>query len=253
MRRKHAFVLGLLVAPMLLFGLAGAAMAETVSVAVAANFADAARAIGAAFNARTGNEVTVSAGPTGGLFAQISQGAPFDVFLAADSETPRKAVEAGLGVAGTAFTYAVGRLVLFSADPQLVSGPETLRTGKFQKLAIADPKAAPYGAAAVEVLKKLGLYDALQPRLVTGTSIAQAYQFVDSGNAELGFVALSQVINRPDGSRWEVDQADYTPLTQDAVLLSPGKDSAAAKAFLAFLRSEEAVKIIQSFGYGIAP
>ncbi|HVX82720.1 MAG TPA: molybdate ABC transporter substrate-binding protein, partial [Devosiaceae bacterium] len=140
MRRKHAFVLGLLVAPMLLFGLAGAAVAETVSVAVAANFADAARVIGAAFNARTGDEVTVSAGPTGGLFTQISQGAPFDVFLAADSQTPMKAVEAGLGVAGTEFTYAVGRLVLFSADPQLVSGPETLRTAKFQKLAIADPK-----------------------------------------------------------------------------------------------------------------
>ena len=229
----------------------GAARAETVPVAVAANFADAARAIAAAFKARTGNEVTISSGATGTLYAQISQGAPFEVLLAADSTTPKKAVGAGYAVAGTEFTYAAGRLVLFSADPALVKDAGTLKAASFQKIAIADPRTAPYGAAAVEAMKTLGVYEALAPKLVTGTSIAQAYQFVDSGNAELGFVALSQVIKRADGSRWLVPQADYAPITQDAVLLNPGKGSVAAKAFLDFLKSPEGVSVIKSFGYDV--
>ncbi len=244
--------LGLLFAPLLAAGFPGTAQAETVSVAVAANFADAAKAISAAFKAKTGNDVSFSFGATGALYTQISQSAPFEVFLSAVTKTPKKAVAGGFGVAGTDFTYAVGKIVLFSADPALVTGADTLKTGKFDKLAIADPKTAPYGAAAVEAMKKLGDYDALAPKLVTGTSIAQAYQFVDTKNAELGFVALSQVINRKDGSRWLVAQDDYKPITQDAVLLTPGKDSQAAKDFLAFIKGADGVKIIEGFGYAVA-
>jgi len=249
MRLKALALVGLLVAPLLLA--TTAVRAETVSLAVAANFADAAKAIGEAFKAKTGNDVTISSGATGALYTQTSQGAPFEVFLAADSKTPKKAITEQHAVDGTDFTYAVGKLVLFSADPALVKDGDTLKTGTFQKIAIADPKTAPYGAAAIEAMKKLGVYDALEPKLVTGTSIAQAYQFVDSKNAELGFVALSQAIKRTDGSRWLVDQADYTPITQDAVLLNPGKDSAAAKAFLDFLKSDDGVKVIKSFGYDV--
>ena len=249
MRLKPSAVLGFLIAPMLAFGVPAAARAETVSIAVAANFTDAAKAIGAAFKARTGNDVSISSGATGGLFTQVSQGAPFEVFLSADSKTPQKAVASNFAVAGTEFTYAVGKLVLFSSDPGLVTGPETLHSGKFGKLAIANPDTAPYGAAAVAAMKKLGVYDALRPKIVTGESIAQAYQFVDSRNAELGFVALSQVIDRQDGSRWLLPQADYTPITQDAVLLQPGKNSRAARDFLDILKGDEAAKIIRSFGY----
>jgi molybdate transport system substrate-binding protein len=242
--------LALLLAPLLALPAAAAARAETISVAVAANFVGAAKAIGAAFKADTGDDIAISAGATGGLFAQITEGAPFEVFLAADGATPQKAVDAGFGVKGTRFTYAVGRLVLFSADPKLVTGAETLKSASFQKLAIANPKTAPYGAAAVEAMQRLGVYDALAPKLVTGESIAQAYQFVDSGNAELGFVALSQVIGRKGGSQWLVPQADFAPITQDAVLLAPGKDSKAAQAFLSFLKGPDAATIIKSFGYG---
>jgi len=240
----------LLLAPVLALG-STTVQAETVSVAVAANFTDAAKAIGEAFKAKTGNEVSFSFGATGALYTQISQGAPFEVFLSADSATPKKAVTNALAVDGTDFTYAVGKIELFSADPSEVTGADTLKAGKFEKLAVADPKTAPYGAAAVEAMKKLGVYEAIQPKLVVGTSIAQTYQFVDSKNAELGFVALSQIIKRSDGSRWEVPQEDYTPITQDAVLLNPGKDSAGAKAFLDFLKGDEAVKVIESFGYGV--
>ena len=147
------------------------------------------------------------------------------------------------------FTYAVGKIVLYSTDPKLVTGAETLTAGKFDRLAIANPATAPYGAAAVEALKKLNVYDGVSARLVHGDSIAQAYQFVDSKNADLGFVALSQVIARKDGSQWLVPAEDYQPLTQDAVLLNPGKDSQGAKDFLAFLKAPEGVKIIEGFGY----
>jgi molybdate transport system substrate-binding protein len=235
----------------MLAGQSALARAETVSVAVAANFAQAVRAIGAAFKAASGNDLSVSPGATGQLYTQISQGAPFEVLLSADTKTARKAVEGGFAVAGTEFTYAVGRLVLFSTQAGLVTGAETLEQGKFDKLAIANPKTAPYGASAVEVLRKLGVEAALAPRLVIGESIAQTYQFDDSGNAELGFVALSQVIGRTDGSRWLVPPEDHAPITQDAVLLNPGRDSQAAKDFLAFLRSEKAVGIIRGFGYGV--
>jgi molybdate transport system substrate-binding protein len=236
---------------MLLLAGASAVRAESVSVAVAANFTDATRVLAKAFKAQTGDELVPSFGATGSLYAQISQGAPFEAFLAADSATPARAVADGFAVKGSEFTYAVGKVVLFSADPKLVTGAATLKAGTFNKIAVANPKTAPYGAAGVAVMKKLGVYQALAPKIVTGNNISQTYQFVDTGNAELGFVALSQVINQKDGSRWLVPQADYEPITQDAVLLSPGKDSAGAKAFLAFLKSPEAVKIIEGFGYAV--
>jgi molybdate transport system substrate-binding protein len=236
---------------MLVLGLAAAARAETVPIAVAANFTDATKVLAKAFKARTGDDLAPSFGATGTLYTQISQGAPFEIFLAADSATPAKAVANGFGVKGSEFTYAVGKVVLFSADPKLVTGAETLKAGAFNKIAVANPGTAPYGAAAVAAMQKLGVYKALAPKVVTGNNISQTYQFVDTKNAELGFVALSQVVNRKDGSRWLVPQEDYEPITQDAVLLTPGKDSKGAKAFLDFLRSPEAVKIIESFGYAV--
>ena len=248
---KSSRLFALLAAPVVVLALTATANAETVSVAVAANFADAAKALGVAFKIKTGDDLIISSGATGALFTQISQGAPFEVFLSADAKTPKKAVDGGFGVKDTEFTYAVGKIVLYSTDPKLVTGADTLTTAKFDKLAIANPTTAPYGAAAVAAIKKLGVYDALAPKLVTGESIAQAYQFVDTKNAELGFVALSQVITRKDGSQWVVPAEDYAPLTQDAVLLTPGKDSAGAKDFLAFLKSDDGVKIIESFGYEV--
>lgn len=249
MRFTSAALLGLALAPLL--ALATAAQAETISIAVAANFTDATKVLAKAFKAKTGDDLAPSFGATGQLYTQISQGAPFEIFLSADSATPTKAVANGFGVKGTQFTYATGKVVLFSADPKLVTGADTLKDGKFDKIAVANPKTAPYGAAAVEVMNKLGVYSALQPKIVTGDNIGQTYQFVDTKNAELGFVALSQVINRKDGSRWIIPQQDYTPITQDAVLLKPGKDDKGAKAFLAFLRSPAATKIIESFGYAV--
>lgn len=249
MRLTSAAILGLALAPLL--ALATAAQAETISIAVAANFTDATKVLAKAFKAKTGDDLAPSFGATGQLYAQISQGAPFEIFLSADSTAPTRAVAGGFGVKGTQFTYATGKVVLFSADPKLVMGADTLKDGKFHKIAVADPRTAPYGAAAIAVMNKLGVYSTLQPKIVTGASIAQTYQFVDTRNADLGFVALSQVINRKDGSRWMVPQKDYTPIAQDAVLLNPGKDDNGAKAFLAFLKSPAAAKIIESFGYEV--
>lgn len=246
--RRDALVMGF--ALLALAGGCGAAMAAQVSVAVAANFTGAARALAAAFKSETGNELALSFGATGGLYAQITQGAPFEVFLSADAKTPARAVANGFAVAGTKFTYAVGKIVLYSSRPGLVSGPAVLKAGSFNKLAIANPVTAPYGAAAVAVLKKLGIYAKVQPKLVVGQNIAQTFQFVASGNADLGFVALSEVAGNEGGSRWVVPTGDYPKIAQDAVLLAPGRDSAAAKAFLKFLRGPAALKIIKGFGYG---
>ncbi|MCQ8782484.1 molybdate ABC transporter substrate-binding protein [Mangrovibrevibacter kandeliae] len=226
------------------------ASAADLSVAVAANFTDAAKEIAAAYEAETGTHVRLSFGSTGTLYSQISQGAPFEVFLAADQERPRKALEEELAVAGSDFTYAVGRLVLWSAEAETVAGEETLRTGGFSKLAVADPTAAPYGAAAIEVIERLGLTETLRSKLVQGSSIAQTFQFVQTGNAELGFVALSQV-PADGGSRWEVPQSLYTPIRQDAVLLKTGAADPAARAFCDFLRSPQATAIIARYGYGL--
>jgi molybdate transport system substrate-binding protein len=225
-------------------------LAEEVTVAVAANFTEPAKQIAAAFEKATGDKVTFSFGSSGQFYSQIANGAPFEVFLSADADRPTKAEKAGLAVSGTRFTYAVGRLVLWSAKVGFVDNHgAVLRGTGFSKLSIADPAAAPYGLAAIETLHALGVYDQVKPKIVQGTSIAQAYEFVKTGNAELGFVALSQVIDDRSGSRWLVPEADHDPITQQAVLLKPGVDSKAARAFLNFLKGPAARAIIHRFGY----
>lgn len=238
---------------LLLLAAASAAHAGETQVAVAANFTEPATEIAKLFTEKTGHTAKLSFGASGQFLTQITQGAPFEVFLSADATRPAKAIEDGLAVPGTSFTYAIGTLVLWSKDEGRVTGPETLKAGEFQHLAIADPKSAPYGQAAIETLQSLGLYDALSPKIVQGTSIAQAQQFVATGNAELGFVALAQVIKTEGGSRWEVPGDLHKPILQDAVLLKTGADSEAAKAFLDFLKSDAARAVITSFGYALAP
>ena len=228
------------------------ALAGDVQVAVAANFTEPAKDIAVAFEKKTGHHVVMSFGPSGGFYSQIQQGAPFEVFLSADAERPTKLEAENLGVKGSRFVYAYGKLVLWSATPGFVDDKgAVLARGKFQHIAIADPAAAPYGTAAVETMKKLSLYDTLAPKVVKGSSIAQAYGFVDTGSAELGFVALSQVFKTNKGSRWVVPAADYTPIDQQAILLNPGANDPAAKAFITFLKSTDAVKIIKSYGYEV--
>jgi molybdate transport system substrate-binding protein len=228
------------------------AIAADINVAVAANFTEPAKEIAALFEKKTGNKVVFSFGASGQFYTQITQGAPFQVFLSADQERPEKAVSEGFAVPGTQFTYAVGKLVLWSRDANLVKGESTLKDGTFTKIAIANPTAAPYGTAAIETMKALKVYDALQPKIVQGNSIAQTFQFIDTGNAELGFVALSQVIERKEGSRWLVSNNLYSPIKQDAVLLKKGADVEAAKAFLQFLKGPEAAEIKTKFGYATA-
>ena len=230
-------------------GFAGRAEAAETHVAVAANFTEAAKEIAAAYKQKTGNDAVLSFGSSGQLYAQITQDAPFEIMLSADQERPEKAVKDGLAVADSRFTYAVGKLVLWSKTPGLVKGEETLKSGTFTKLALANPKGAPYGAAAIETLKALKIYDVLEPKLVEGNNISQTFQFVETGNAELGFVALSQLAGDVGGSRWLVPQADYAPIRQDAVLLKKGTANPAATAFMAFLRGSEARAIIEKFGY----
>lgn len=226
------------------------ANAAEVNIAVAANFTDAAKEIGSAWEKASGNKAVFSFGATGQLYTQIAQGAPFEIFLSADQETAKKAIDDKHAVPGSQFTYAVGKLVLFSKSKDLVKGPQALSEGKFARISIANPAAAPYGTAAIEAMKKLGVYDALAPKIVRGQNIAQAYQFVDTGNAEIGFVALSQVITSTDGSRWLVADNLYSPIKQDAVLTRRGENSAAAKAFLGYLTGPEATAVIEKFGYG---
>ncbi|MDB5433853.1 MAG: molybdenum transporter, periplasmic molybdate-binding protein [Phenylobacterium sp.] len=228
----------------------GAARAAETQVAVAANFTEPAKAIAAAFRAATGHTAVLSFGSSGQFYAQMAHGAPYEVFLSADADRPKQAERDGLGVAGTRFTYAVGRLVLYSKTPGLVDGGgAVLSSGRFNKLSIADPAAAPYGLAAVQTMQKLGVYNAIKPKIVTGSSITQAYQFVDTGAAELGFVAYSQVINVAGGSSWLVPAADHAPIDQQAILLHTGENNPAAKAFLTFLKSPAAVAIIRKYGY----
>jgi molybdate transport system substrate-binding protein len=218
-------------------------------VAVAANFTEPAQEIAALFKEKTGDEAVLSFGATGALFTQITHGAPFEVFLAADERRPKAAVEGGFAIPGSRFTYAVGKLVLWSRVADVTDGEAALKAGKFSKLAIANPVSAPYGTAAVETMKALHLYDALKPKIVQGNNIAQAFQFVDTRNAEAGFVALSQLHGVTGGTRWVVPPNLYAPIRQDAVLLKTGADSEAAKAFLAFLKGPEAHAIIKRFGY----
>ena len=229
------------------------AQAASATIAVAANFAEPMRALAALLEQTTSHRLQISVGATGRLYAQIRNGAPFDVFLAADTRAPAQLETDGLAVPGTRFTYATGQLVLWSAQSGLVdSQGAVLKTDRFRKLAIANPKTAPYGAAALEVMTQLGLSDALTPKLVQGESIGQAYNFTFTGNAELGFVALSQVLvggQLKSGSMWKVPPALYTPIRQDAVLLQRGASNAAALALLALLRSPPGQAVIQSFGY----
>lgn len=229
----------------------GSAQAAEANVAVAANFTDAANEIGALFTEKTGHKAIFSFGASGQLYTQITQAAPFDVFLSADQERPAKAVEDGLGVPGSVFTYATGKIVLYSLDANLVKSDETLKSGAFTKIAIANPETAPYGAAAVEAMKTVGAYEALQPKIVQGNNIAQTYQFVETGNAELGFVALSQVIGSDAGSRWIVPESLYSPIAQDAVLLKHGESNEAATAFVEFLKGPEANAVKEKYGYGV--
>lgn len=232
-----------------------AAQAGEVSVAVAANFAGPLARLGAAFTAATGHVLKVSSGATGKFYTQVVSGAPFEVLLAADDETPKKLIAEDHAVAGTNSTYAIGRLVLWSAQPGLVDAQgAVLGSSAFRHLAIANPKVAPYGAAALQVLKARGLADALAPRLVTAESIAQAYQFAATGNAELAFVALSQVVvpgKPPVGAYWLVPQSLYGEIKQDAVLLKTGEKNPAAVALLVYLKSAPAQQLIRDFGYGV--
>jgi len=232
---------------------AGPGVAAETQVAVAANFAEPAKEIAAAFKAATGHTAVLSFGSSGQFYAQIAHGAPFEVFLSADAERPQQIEREGLGARGSRFTYAVGRLVLYSKTPGLVDGRGAVlnKPTAFAKLAVADPATAPYGLAAMETLQKLHVYEASKPKIVTGVSIAQTYQFVETGAADLGFVALSQVINVSGGSRWIVPEADHAPIDQQAILLNAGKSDEAAKAFLAFLRGPQAAAIIKTYGYGV--
>jgi molybdate transport system substrate-binding protein len=231
------------------------ARADNVQVAVAANFTAPMQRIAAAFEKDTGHHAQLSFGATGKFYAQIANGAPFELLLAADDATPAKLERERLAVAGSRFTYATGRLVLWSAREGAVDAQgQVLVAGAFAHLAIANPKTAPYGAAAVEVLRTLHLQDKLQPKLVQGESVAQAYQFVASGNAELGFVALSQVWRDgklTGGSGWVVPARLHAALRQDAVVLRKGAANPAAKAFADYLRSDTAKAIVRSYGYDL--
>jgi molybdate transport system substrate-binding protein len=221
-----------------------------LNVAVASNFAPTLEVIAARFEDRTGLTVTLSPGSTGKHYAQIVHGAPFDLFLAADADRPQRLEAEGLAVSGSRFTYAIGQLVLWSPDPDVVDElGAVLATGEFRYLALANPDLAPYGSAAREVLAALGLWSALESRMVRGENVTQAFQFVRSGNAQLGFVALSQLRQGGSefgGSRWRIPRALYRPIDQQAVLL---RESSAGRAFLAFMRSEEALQLITEYGY----
>jgi molybdate transport system substrate-binding protein len=240
---------------LLAFSLAapGTVCAEEAQIAVAANFTAPMKAIIARFEDDTGHSVKVSFGSTGKLYAQIQNGAPFEALLAADQRRPELLEEEGVGVPGSRFTYAIGSLVLWSADAEKVEdGPALLESGDFNKLSIANPKLAPYGEASVQTLEALGVEQAIEPKLVMGENIAQAYQFVDTGNADIGFVALSQVMQGGEivkGSGWIVPGEMHAPIRQDAVILESGKDNPAVTELFAYLQGERAKAIIHDFGY----
>jgi len=239
----------------LLFGLARTANAGEVTAAVAANFSAPVQQIVEQFQKDTGHAVKLSFGSSGKFYSQIQNGAPFDVFLAADEKNPKLLEEEGLAVKDTRFVYALGKLVLWSAQPGYVDDKgAVLAKGSYNKIAYADPKLAPYGLAAQETLQKMKLWDKVQGKMVTGESIAQTYQFAASGNAEMAFIALSQITRdgkQSEGSFWLVPGDMYNPIKQAAIQLTAAKDKEAAQAFLKYLKSEKAVAIIRSFGYGL--
>jgi molybdate transport system substrate-binding protein len=241
------------VALLLACSFAQAAHADEVQIAVASNFSAPMKQIAAQFEQDTGHKVRAAYGATGALYAQIRNGAPFDILLAADAATPARLENERAAVADSRFTYAVGRLVLWSAQPGLVDDQAAvLRAGKFAHLAIANPTLAPYGMAAVQVLQKLNLYGALAPKLVQGENISQAHQFVVSGAAPLGFVAMSQVVaggRLTSGSGWMIPAEMHAPIRQEGVLLLPGQGKRAAAAFLTYLQGDKAGAVIRSYGY----
>ncbi len=229
--------------------------AETL-VAVAANFAEVVEELKPVFGRHSGHRLQATTGSTGKLYAQITEGAPFQILLSADANTPERLEREGMGVAGTRFTYAIGRLTLWSSDPNRIGqdGKAALSAATVRHIAIANPELAPYGVAAREALQKIGLWDSLQRKIVMGQNIGQTHSMVATGNAQLGFVALSAVLSPrapPQGSRWDVPQELFTPIRQDAILLRAGRGNQAADAFLRFLRSGEARRVIDQFGYGV--
>ncbi|AZZ76075.1 molybdate ABC transporter substrate-binding protein [Pseudomonas sp. RU47] len=231
----------------------GAVQADEVQVAVAANFTAPIQAIAADFEKDTGHKLVAAYGATGQFYTQIKNGAPFEVFLSADGTTPEKLEKEGDTVKGSRFTYAIGTLALWSAKEGYVDAKgEVLKKNEYQHLSIANPKAAPYGLAATQVLEKLKLTEATKARIVEGQNITQAYQFVSTGNAELGFVALSQIYKDgkvSSGSAWIVPADMHDPIKQDAVILNKGKDNAAAKALVEYLKGPKAAAVIKSYGY----
>lgn len=245
----HASRLAILVAALAF----GSAHADEVQVAVAANFTAPIQAIAADFEKDTGHKLIAAYGATGQFYTQIKNGAPFEVFLAADDTTPARLEKEGDIVPGSRFTYAIGTLALWSAkDGYVDASGKVLKDNQYQHLSIADPKTAPYGLAATQVLAKLGLTDKVKDKLVTGQNITQAFQFVSTGNAELGFVALSQIYKDgkvTSGSAWVVPADMHESIKQDAVLLTKGKDNAAAKALMDYLKGPKAAAVIKSYGY----
>jgi len=234
---------------------ASSSLSAEVSVAVAANFTAPMQKIAQLFEQDTGHKAVLAFGSTGNFYAQIKNGAPFQILLSADDTTPARIEKEGLGVANSRFTYATGKLVLWSKQPGLVDNKgDILRGGKFDRIALANPKLAPYGAAALEALTQLGVLQSLQPKFVQGENISQTYQFVATENAQLGFVALSQVFadgRLKEGSAWIVPSSMHQPIQQDALLLNSGKDNPAATALLGYLRSEKIKTLIRSFGYDL--
>ncbi|MND54888.1 Molybdate-binding periplasmic protein precursor [compost metagenome] len=231
----------------------GSASAAEVQVAVAANFTAPIQAIAKDFEKDTGHKLVAAYGATGQFYTQIKNGAPFEVFLSADDTTPAKLEKEGDAVAGSRFTYAIGTLVLWSAQEGYVDAKgDVLKSGQYKHLSIANPKTAPYGLAATQVLDKLGLTAAVKPKLVEGQNITQALQFVSSGNAELGFVALSQVYKDgkiTNGSAWIVPADLHEPIRQDALILKKGEANPAAKALVEYLKGPKAAEVIKSYGY----
>ena len=244
-----------LIAALMSLGVSLVAQAEEVQVAVAANFTAPMKVIAADFEKATGHKTVLNFGATGKFYAQITNGAPFDVLLAADDKTPAKIEKENGSVAGSRFTYAIGKLVLWSAKPDMVDAKgEVLEKASFEHIALANPKIAPYGAAAIEAMTKLSLLEKLQPKFVQGDSIGQTFAFVYTGNADLGFVALSQVLEGgkiKSGSTWIVPANLHNPIRQDAIILTKGKDNKAASALIDYLKSEPAKAVIRSFGYGL--
>jgi molybdate transport system substrate-binding protein len=236
-----------------IFVVAANAQAAEIKVAVASNFANTLKEIAVEFQRDTGHQLAITPGATGKFYAQISHGAPFDVFLSADDETPRKLAQEGKAIAASQFTYATGRLALWSPSPDLVDkNADILKTDKFKYIAIANAKVAPYGQAAVQTMQKLGVLSKIEPRVVQGESIAQTFQFVSTGNAQLGFVALSQIFENgkiKTGSAWIVPEEMHEQLKQDAVVLQSCKNTSACQALMDYLKSEKIKKMMSSYGY----